>query len=213
MPGKLGIGLRRDGDAGAGGNIIEDDGLCHRVGDGGVVPDQPGLRGLVVIWRYHQQPVGPGPLRVPAEGDGVGCGVGAAAGDDRHPAVHMIHTVFDGPHPLTVGHGAGLARGTADDDGLGPAGDLEVQQTPKGIQIHGAVAEGRDDGCAGTGKNGIPHIVPPIQSGIFRVDTNCTGLLYAASSENVRKTMQNLSYPQEKADAQTGTRFVSQWSM
>ena len=62
----------------------------HSVGNHLIVPHQALLGGLVVIGGYHQQSVGPGPLRVPGERDGIFRGVGSAAGDYRNPAVHVL---------------------------------------------------------------------------------------------------------------------------
>ena len=56
--GQVGPGL--DAHAGAGGHVVEYDGLVHRVGDGVVHGDQALLGGLVVVGGHHQQRVGPG---------------------------------------------------------------------------------------------------------------------------------------------------------
>ena len=150
--GKLRIRLRRDGDAGAGGYVVQDQRHIHTVGDHLEVADEPGLAGLVVVGRHQQQSVGPGPLRVPGQGQGVLCGVGAGAGDHRQPPVHVVHTELDGPHPLPVAHGAGLAGGAADDDGVGAVFHLKVQQLPQGGEIHGLFGKGRDNGHTGPGE-------------------------------------------------------------
>ena len=130
--------------------------------------DKPSLSGLVVEGGHYQQAVGPGPLRVPAQGDGVGRGVGTTAGDDRHPATHPLHAVFDGPHPLAVGHGAGLSGGAADDDRVCAVCKLEVNEPTEGVQIYGVLRKRRDNGHAGAGEKGLSHTVPPIQSVILR---------------------------------------------
>ncbi len=67
---QLRVSLRRDRDPGAGGHIVEDAGNIHRISNGSVVLNQPGLGGLVVVWRHQQQPVSPGLFRLLREGDG-----------------------------------------------------------------------------------------------------------------------------------------------
>ena len=58
------IGLRREGDAGTAGHVIEDHRQVHPVGDVLIVLDQSGLAALVVVGGDVEQGVSPGVLGV-----------------------------------------------------------------------------------------------------------------------------------------------------
>ena len=75
------IGLGGKGDAGTGGNVVEDDGQLHPVGDVLIVPDKAGLGALVIVRGDMEQGVGTGVLRVLGEVDGGGSIVAARASD------------------------------------------------------------------------------------------------------------------------------------
>ncbi len=50
--------------------------------------------------------------------------VRTGTGNDRYAVIDRIHGELDGGQLLLVGHGRTLAGGAADDDGIGMAGDL-----------------------------------------------------------------------------------------
>ena len=72
--------------------------------------------------------------------------------------VHEVHGILDGGQLLLVGHGRALAGGAADDDGVGAAGDLILNDAAQLIKIDAAVLVHRgDDGNTRTSKNRILH--------------------------------------------------------
>ena len=81
---QLGQRFRLDVHAGAGRHVVDDAGQADRIGNGGVVGDQPGLGGFVVVGGHQQQGVGAVGLRLLRQLDGIGGVVGAGAGHNRH---------------------------------------------------------------------------------------------------------------------------------
>ena len=76
------VGLAGDGDARPAGDVVDHDGQVARVGEGGEVGDEAGLRRLVVVRRDGEHGVGAGLLRVAHRLDALGGVVAAGAGDD-----------------------------------------------------------------------------------------------------------------------------------
>ena len=138
---QLGQRFRLDVHAGAGRHVVDDAGQADRVGNGGVVGDQPGLGGFVVVGGHQQQGVGAVGLRLLRQLDGIGGVVGAGAGHNRHAAGHAAHGVADALGVLVVRQGRGLAGGAADDDGVGMVGDLVVQDAAQLVIVDRAVGQ------------------------------------------------------------------------
>ena len=150
--------LGGDVQAGAGRHIIQDDrnaaGLCHC----GKVGDKASLRGLVVVGSHQQQSVCAAGGRLCSQSTAVVGVVGTGTGDDRHTVTHEVHGILDGSQLLLVGHGRALAGGATDDDGVGAAGDLILNDAAQLIEIDAAVLIHRgDDGNTRTSKNRILH--------------------------------------------------------
>ena len=144
--------------AGAAGDIVQNAGQVHGIRNGGVVGDQTGLAGLVVVGGDQQQGVGAVRLRLTAEPDGVPGIVGAGARNDRNPPGSLFDGVADARGMLLIRHGGGLAGGAADDNGIGAVVDLVVNDAPQLLEIHAAVGtHGGDDRHGGAGKNGLLH--------------------------------------------------------
>ena len=152
------IGLRREGNAGPGGDVIEDDGQLHPVGYVFIMLDETSLRRLVVIGSHMQQSVGPGVLSVLGQVNGSGCIVASRAGDDLDPMIDPLDTVFHGGNMLPNGKGGALAGGAADADSVQAACDLLVDQSAEPIVIDSAaLVKWGHNGGAGSGKNRFSH--------------------------------------------------------
>ena len=152
-----GVRLRGDGNPGAGGDAVQDNGKGDRIGDGPVVPEQPRLAGFVVVGGNHQKAIRPLAFRLLGKRHGVFRGVGPGPGDNRDSPAHVPDAEGDGFCPFPVGHGACLAGGAADHHGVRPVFQLKVQQVPQGVQVHAAFLERCDDGHCGTYKDGVLH--------------------------------------------------------
>ena len=147
------IGLRREAAAGAGGNVIHDDGGVDPVGDVLIVHDKTGLGGLVIIGGHQQKAVRAGLLRVVGEVKGSGGVVAAGAGNDLDAVVHVLHAVVHAGNVLPDGLGGGLAGGSTDADGVRSGSDLHIQKLTKLIEINALLVKGGDDGDTGAGEN------------------------------------------------------------
>ena len=134
-----------NGAAGAAGDIIEQAGDVHRVRRGGKVAVHALRIGLVVIRGNEQQGVGPHVLVLDTLFHLGGGAVGAAAHDDRHPAVHHLDGVGHYGGILLVGHGGVFAGGTQRQNGVGTGGDLALQQIGQNLEVHAAVLMERSD--------------------------------------------------------------------
>jgi hypothetical protein len=71
-------------------DVVEHHRQADSVRDGGEMPDQAGLRGLVVVRRDDQQAVRARLLRGPGQLDRVGRVVGADARHDPGPVAHRL---------------------------------------------------------------------------------------------------------------------------
>src|SRR5699024_9169412 len=133
--GKLTVGGGGDVDAGAGGNIVQDDWQVGGVRDGVEVADQAGLGGRVVVGGDVQQRVSARLFGLLGQPDGIGGVVAARGGDDRYPAGGALHGVGDAVHMFLVGHGGAFTGGAADDDGVGTVFDLVVDQAAQLLKV------------------------------------------------------------------------------
>ena len=87
------IGLRLDIYPRPAGYVVEDQRLCHRVGDHVIHFDEAVLRGLDIVGSHHQQPVGSHLAGILAHADGNAGLVGAGAGDHGYPARDALGAV------------------------------------------------------------------------------------------------------------------------
>ena len=154
--GQLHIGGHLNIAAGAAGHVIEDAGHLHLVGDEVEALHQALLRGLVVIGGDQQQAVGPQFFGFQGQLDAEGGVVAAGAGDDRHPARHLLDDKVYDFQVLLAGHGGGFPCGAAGDDGVDLVLQLELHQPvqflPGDLTGRG---KGGDQGGARPGKDQV----------------------------------------------------------
>ena len=152
------IGLHRDRQSGAGGDIVEQDRQIQLIGQKFIVPDQPGLGGLVVIGRDQQQRICARLLGVLAEVERRRRVVAARTGDHLAPAGHMRHAVGDQMNVFLLRQRGALAGGAADAQGIHPGLQLAVHLPVKGGVVDGAGRQKwRDQRRTGSGKNRLFH--------------------------------------------------------
>ena len=155
MLGQLHIGGGLNVDAGAGGDVVEDNGLGGNVADGVVHGNQTLLGGLVVVGGDAQHTVaadGAGELR---QLDGVGGVVGAGTGDDGHPARRRLHGALEGVPVLLIGQGGAFAGGAADDQSVDALVNLPVDELFEGGKIDAVLVGGGDEGRGYAAENGF----------------------------------------------------------
>ena len=111
------------------------------------------LRGFVVVRRDGEQRVDARALRGFGERDGGRGAVRAAARDDRHAAVDGAHAALNERHALIVAQRRGLAGCAADDDGVGAALNLALDETVEGFEIDTVAAKRCDDSDGAAGKH------------------------------------------------------------
>ena len=157
MLGKRLIGLRRAADACAGGNVVEDDRNVDRVRNGGEMLHKTALRGLVVVRRDGEQRIDARALRGFGERNGGRGAVRAAARDDGHAAVDGAHAALNERHALIVAQRRGLAGCAADDDGVGAALNLALDETVEGFEIDTVAAKRCDDSDGAAGEDAGFH--------------------------------------------------------
>ena len=153
MLGECLICLRRAADACAGGNVVEDDRNVDRVRNGGEMLHKTALRGLVVVRRDGEQRVDARTLRGPGERDRGRGAVCAAARNDGHTAVDGAHAALDERHALVVAQRRSFAGRATDDDGVGAALDLTLNETVEGFEIDIVAAKRCDDSDGAAGKH------------------------------------------------------------
>ena len=161
MLGECLICLHRAADACARGDIVEDDGNIDRVSDGGKMLHKAALRGFVVVRRDGEQRVDARALRGFGERNGGRGAVRAAARDDRHAAVDGAHAALDERHALIVAQRRSFAGRATDDDGVGAALDLTLNETVEGFEIDTVAAKRCDDSDGAAGKDAGFHKKTP----------------------------------------------------
>ena len=87
-------------DAGAAGDVVDDDRQRHRVGDRLVMLEQPFRRGLVVVRRDRQDAVGAGARHLLRRLDDLVRVVAARPREHRHPALRFRDDDLDDAAPL-----------------------------------------------------------------------------------------------------------------
>ena len=165
MLGELLIGLSRAADAGARGDIVENERDLNCVGDDGKMAYKAVLRGFVVVRRDGEQRVNAGTLRGFGKRDRGGGVVCAAACDDGNAAVDDAHAAFDECHALVIVQRCGFSGRAADNDGVGAALDLTLNKAVKGVEVDAAGAERRDDGDGAAGEDAGFHKKAPFCGG------------------------------------------------
>ena len=161
-----GAGLGTDGNAGAGGYIVQQNGQRDPVGNVAIMGPDARLAALVVVGVYQQQPVGPSLLGHQAKPQGVLGVVAAAAGNDRHPSRDPLHAKGqDLPH-FRIREGGAFAGGGAQHNGVGAAGHVPIQQRAQGCKVHRAgIVKGRHQRHRTAPKQGslLLHKVAPFK--------------------------------------------------
>ena len=117
----------------------------HRLGDGFKVLVQALLRRLVVVRHHLQMAIGADLAREFGQFDGFGCGVGAAAGHDRHAALGLFNRNADDLAVLLQVDGRRLAGGAHHAYAVRPLCDMPVDQLAQRGVIHTAVVVHRRD--------------------------------------------------------------------
>ena len=136
-------GVGEDVARGPTGHVVDHDGEAGMpAGAGPVVLEEPGLVGLVVVGRDHQRGVGAGVSHAPHLLHGLGGGVAARPGDDRHPPLGLLHHQADGLHPLHRGHGHRLPGGPHRHQARGATGELLPHQGAVRPVVERSVPEG-----------------------------------------------------------------------
>jgi hypothetical protein len=117
-----------------------------RVGHGGEVRDQAGLRRLVVVRRDDQKAVRTGGLGLLGQVDGVLGVVRTDPGHDMHPVTDRFDHGPQQPVLLLIRGGGRLTRGAADHDAVvAHLVDQVLGQLGRAVVVHGPVASHRRD--------------------------------------------------------------------
>ena len=143
--------------AGAGGDVIENDGLVHIVCNGAEVGQQAAVQGLIVVivGSDHQQGICANPAGGLAVFQCVEGVVGAGACNHRDAAIHPLHGETDDFVALGGGQGCALAGGAYGDQGVDAAFQLKVNQPPQGFIVHAGRGHRGCQRSGNTLKNGV----------------------------------------------------------
>ena len=138
MPGEAGDDVKRYFASGAARDVVEDD-REPEVGDSREMAVEPFRIGLVVVRGDLERGVGAahGDCGL-GERDGLGRGVRACAGDDRHLARRVFYRLLDYLVVLLVRKRWRLARGADGADSLDAARDLLFDYGAEAAVVHGA---------------------------------------------------------------------------
>ena len=147
---EAGDGLGEHGDAGAGGDIVQDDRQIHLVGEGHEVAVEALLRGLVVIGIDRKTAVGAGRLGKSVKLQGLAGGIGAGAGDYRDAGVGGLHGDLNHALVLAKIESGRLAGGAGGDEAVDSFGDLELNVFLKLILVEHAIIKRSNQRCEGT---------------------------------------------------------------
>ena len=137
----------------------------YRAGNGGIMGQQPIGGSFVIIGTDYQQGVGTGFLRGFAQGNGVGCVIGAGARNDLAGIAHIPFPSAEQFQLFKVGQGRGFPCGAAEHNGFDSSLNLPPHQ-----QIHHGVvdisAQKRcNEGGAYACEQWLFHrLIPPAQS-------------------------------------------------
>ena len=127
----------------------------YPVGDVGVVLDETGLGGLIIIRSDDEQAIDAAGLCVQGQIQGGHGAVAAGAGDDLDPVIHLLDAVFDGSLVLLDGLGGGFAGGSEDEEGIDMPRELCMNQTLHCRMIGRSAAKRRNQRRCSSSENRI----------------------------------------------------------
>ena len=133
--------------AGSALNVVKDDRHFDAVCDCGKVCNQTLLCCFIVIRRNEKKSVHAVFFCFLRQ---INCclrAVGAGSCNYRDSVIYFFHGIFDGIQMLLMGQGRSLTGGSADNDGVGSAGDLLLNQFSEFFVIHFLCFGHRCDNC------------------------------------------------------------------
>src|SRR5208282_6232460 len=131
---------------GAARNVVEDDGLVDRFGNGAEVPVLALLRRLVVVGRRGQDGVDAWPRGYFFRfGHSLVRRVGSGAGDDGHASGGDFNGYVDNAQPLIVGECGSFSRGAAGNQEVDARFDLPGDQVAQCVFVDSTVLRERCD--------------------------------------------------------------------
>jgi hypothetical protein len=138
------LGLEVDHDAS--GDVVGDDRLVARVGNGFEVLDDPARRGLVVVGSDDEKAVYTQLVSFTRQMNGVGSGIGAGTGDDSRSPLEHVNGYAEQLEPLVVGEGRTLPRRPSDYEPIGTTLDEILREFAEALEVDRSVSpEWRDD--------------------------------------------------------------------
>ena len=136
-----------DTAAAAAGDVVQDAGDVHGIGDGLKVLIDTLFIGLVVVGGDEQQTVGAQALVSKRLGKHGLRGVGARAGNDGDASCNMLDHGGDDGVVLVVGHRGALAGGAQGEDGVGAVLQVEIDKALECVRVDTAILfKRRDEG-------------------------------------------------------------------
>ena len=164
---KLHIGLRLDVDARARGDIIEDRGDIDAVRNCSIVRNETVLRTFVVIRRDKEKRICPDLLRILREFNRIGGLIRACARNHGNTPLYLLHSKANRPAVLRIRHRRRLSRCARDNDGIGPARNLVLNDVSKFRIIDSCFGKRRNDSNACATENKLFHGKLPLQIHLF----------------------------------------------
>ena len=128
-----------DAAAAAAGDVVQDAGDVHGIGDGLKVLVDALFVGLVVVGGNEQQTIGAQALVGERLGEHGLRGVGARAGDDGDASCNLLDHCGDNGVVLVVGHRGALAGGAQGEDGVGAVLQVEIDKALECVKVDAAV--------------------------------------------------------------------------
>ena len=128
-----------DAAAAAAGDVVQDAGDVHRIGDGFKVLVAALFIRLVVVGGNEQQAVGAQALVGERLGEHGLRGVGARAGDDGDASCNVLDHGGDDGVVLVIGHRGALAGGAQGEDGVGAVLQVEIDKALERAKVDTAV--------------------------------------------------------------------------
>ena len=128
-----------DAAAAAAGDVVQDAGDVHGIGDGLEVLIDTLFVGFIVVGGDEQQAVGSQALVGERLGEHGLRGVGARAGDDGDASCNLLDHGGDNGVVLVVGHRGALAGGAQGEDGVGAVLQVEIDKAFERVKVDAAV--------------------------------------------------------------------------